>query len=115
MALLTEDRRSEVQFWRGRLTAGGVVLEQDSACVRTVAAQWRGDQVTPGYGLEVPVVTLGNVRWREYLGSDLIRVGEIFVDYPALRVQRNVQSAPVAGSRTEARDSAADSLVGALF
>jgi hypothetical protein len=83
----------KVQFWRGRLTAGGVVLEQDSAAYERLLRSG-GETNYARVRLEVPVVTLGNVRWREYLGSDLIRVGEIFVDYPALRVQRNVRLPP---------------------
>jgi hypothetical protein len=103
----------KVQFWRGRLTAGGVVLEQDSVAYERLLRSG-GETNYARVRLEVPVVTLGNVRWREYLGNDLIRVGEIFVDYPALRVQHSGRL-PRRRKPVEERDSEADSLVTPFF
>ncbi|MBD0255432.1 MAG: hypothetical protein ICV83_06905 [Cytophagales bacterium] len=103
----------KVQFWRGRLIAGGVVLQQDSAVYERLLHSG-GEANYARVRLEVPVVTLGNIRWREYLGNDLVRVGEIFVDYPALRVQRNGRLPP-RRKPASARDSEADSLVKPFF
>jgi hypothetical protein len=103
----------KISFWRGRVIAGGVVLAQDSVVYERLVRS--GEEV--GYArvrVEAPVVTLGNVRWREYLSNDLIRVGEIFVDYPELRVQRNVRL-PRRLKSAEKRDSEADSLVTPFF
>ena len=77
----------KISFWRGQVVAGGVVLAQDSAAYERLVRS--GEEVAYArVRLEAPVVTLGNVRWREYLTSDLIRVGEIFVDYPETRKAR---------------------------
>ena len=103
----------KISFWRGRVIAGGVVLAQDSVVYERLVRSGK-DVSYARVRVEAPVVTLGNVRWREYLGNDLIRVGEIFVDYPELRVQRNVRL-PRRRKPVAKRDSEADSLVMPFF
>jgi hypothetical protein len=103
----------KISFWHGRVVAGGVVLAQDSAAYERLVQN--GQEA--GYArvrLEVPVVTLSNIRWREYLSNDLIRVGEIFVDFPELRVQRNARL-PHRRRASEKGDSTADSLATPFF
>ena len=103
----------KISLWRGRVVAGGVVLAQDSAVYERLLRSG-GDVAYARVRLEAPVVTLGNVRWREYLTRDLIRVGEIYVDYPVLQVQRNSRL-PRRRKAPEKRASAADSLVTPFF
>ncbi len=102
----------KVRFWRGQLMAGGVVVTHDPV-VYSRMLQAGEDVGHSTFRFSAPVVTLGNIRWREYFSGDLVRIGEVYVDYPRLQLYRDATQPRRNQSRAK-NISAADTL-GASF
>jgi hypothetical protein len=103
----------KVRFWRGQVMAGGVVLTQDTTVYRRLLRE--GAEVGHSqFTFSAPVITVGNIRWREYFSRDVVRVGEIYVDYPKLQLDRD-DTHPRRGKPADQRSSPADTVQGSLL
>ncbi len=103
----------KVHFWRGQVVAEGVMLLQDS--VRRAYLLKRGEDVGRStLSFKAAVITLGNIRWRQYLSDSLLRVGEVYIDFPELVLHRDVRL-PRRIKPIEKRKNAADSVQAPLF